>query len=56
MSRITGNVSTLHNVSSVHREMFSTSGVFSLLGGCHEYIGGYVECIGGISLFMWGVS
>ena len=34
---------TLYNVCSVHR------GVFSTLGGYHEYIGGYHEYIGGIS-------
>ena len=34
------SVSTLYNVCSVHRGMFSTSGVFSTLGGYHEYIGG----------------
>ena len=34
---------------SVHRGMFSTSGVFSTLGGYHEYIRGYHEYIGGIS-------
>ena len=36
-------ISTLYNVCSVHRRMFSTSGgvqVFSTSGGYHEYIGG----------------
>ena len=31
---------TLYNVCSVHRGMFSTSRVFSTSGGYHEYIGG----------------
>ena len=33
-------INTLYNVCSVHRGMFSTSGVFSTSGGYHEYIGG----------------
>ena len=37
-------VLTLYNVCSVHR------GVFSTLGGYHEYIGGYHEYIGGCSV------
>ena len=48
-------ISTLYNVCSVHRGMFSTSGdvqyiggVFSTSGGYHEYIGGYHEYMGGI--------
>ena len=45
---------------SVHRGMFSTSGVFSTLGDIHEYIGEYHEYIEGCSVhcgipsYMWG--
>ena len=34
------DIDTLYNVWSVHRGMFSTLGVFSTLGGYHEYIRG----------------
>ena len=40
---------------SVHWGVFSTSGVFSTLGGYHEYIGGYHEYVGGCSVH-WGIS
>ena len=43
-------ISTLYNVCSIHRGMFSTSGVFSTLGEYHEYIGGYHEYIRGCSV------
>ena len=43
-------VSTLYNVRSVHRRMFSTSGGVQYIGGYHEYIGGYHEYIGGCSV------
>ena len=42
-----------YNVCSVHREMFSASGVFSTSGGYHEYIGGYHEYVRGCSVH-WG--
>ena len=51
--KIRANLVTLYNVCSVHRGMFSTSGVFSTSGGYHEYIGGYHEYIGGCSVH-WG--
>ena len=49
---------------SVHRGIFSTSGVFSTLGEYHEYIrgvkyiGGYHECIreGGYHEYIGGCS
>ena len=47
---------TLCNVCSVHREMFSTSGDVQYIGGCSVHggdtmstSGGYHEYIGGIS-------
>ena len=40
-------VITLYNVCSVHRGMFSTSGVFSTSGGYHEYIGGDIMSTSG---------
>ena len=50
------HVGTLYDVCSVHQGMFSTSGVFSILGdtmstlrGYHEYIEGYHEYIEGTS-------
>ena len=52
---------TLYNVCSVHRGMFSTSGVFITLGdimsalGGVQYIGGYHEYIGGIKWVHWGM-
>ena len=42
-------ITTLYNVCSVHRGMFSTSGdTMSTSGGYHEYIGGGGQYIGGI--------
>ena len=60
MAQNPSSVNTLNNVCSVYREMFSTSGggggggVFSTLGGYHEYIGGYHEYIGDFMSALWG--
>ena len=52
---------TLYDLCSVHQGMFSTSGVFNILGdtmstlgGYHEYIGGYHEYIGGHMMNVGG--
>ena len=42
--------STLYNVCSAHRGMFSTSGYHEYIGGCSVHRGEYHEYIGGCSV------
>ena len=44
---------TLYNVCAVPWGVLSTVGVFSTVGGYHEYRGGYLEYRGGCSV-PWG--
>ena len=45
---LSAHIVTLYNVCSVHRGMFSTSGVFSTSGDTMSTLEGYHEYIGGI--------